>query len=229
MKTTFLLTAAFLGLFSGSPAWATTMICPAAAYCNGEVNGTINAWGISSISDSFTLSSSGTVTQVDLGAWLTEGDTFDSLEWTILSGGPDTSAGGTVVPDGTGIGTISVVQDLGDNVYGYDVQIESFTLNVSLSAGTYYLELSNPVDAIDFPVYWDENDGPSGNGSGSIAWESGTGYLSAANECGSISSGYCSESFAVYTAGSGVPEPGTLALGGGGILLLAGFLRRRRR
>jgi hypothetical protein len=75
-------------------------------------------------------------------------------------------------------------------------------------------------------AFWDENGGPSGNGLGSTAWASSYGYLTSPSVCNAFSQGYCSESFAIYT--SSTPEPGSLALEGSGILLLAGLLRRHR-
>lgn len=224
-----------MGLILTSPASAgliSSDICAGAAYCNGEVSGNILGWTINNgfaVSDSFTLGSGGTVNMVSFGAWDSTEETGGTVDWNILSGGPDTSAGGSVVAFGTGA-TLST-EDLGINTDGYDVVVDSFTLSAPLTAGTYYLELQNATVPSGGYFYWDENDGPSGDGSGSIAWESG-GYLAATNNCLSsgteLESGYCSESFAVYTTTGTAPEPGTLALGGAGLLLLAGIVRRKR-
>src|SRR5271166_2737774 len=80
-------------------------ICAGSAYCNGEVNGTIDAFtfgpaGTYSVSNSFTLASAGTVTGAAYGVWNFAGDSGGSVDWAILTGGPDTSAGGTVVASG---------------------------------------------------------------------------------------------------------------------------------
>jgi hypothetical protein len=213
------------GSWSPQPSLSASNICAGSAYCNGEVNGNLNAWTINfgySVSNSFTLGSAGTVTKVSYGVWNFPGDSGGSVSWNILTGGPDVSAGGTVIASGNATGLATM--DLGLNNYGYDIQVDSFNLSKGLSAGTYFLELSNAAVTSGDPVYWDENNGPLGNGSGSIAWESAVGYLTS-NQCG-LSSGYCSESFAVYTS-STVPEPGTLGLLGSGLLGAIGVMRRK--
>lgn len=199
--------------------------CPGSAYCNGEINGTVDAWTINfgfTVSDSFILGAAGTVNQVAFGSWLFPGDVLTSVGWELLSGGPDTTAGGTVLFSGTAAVTQT---NQGSNQYGYDIATETFSLSAALAAGTYYLQLANATVANGDPVYWDENDGAS------TAWENSIGYLTTANtsSCTSPgSTGYCSEAFAVYTSTQAtVPEPGTLVLGGSGLLLLAGALRRK--
>lgn len=253
MKTrlTFLCVPALMGIILTSPASAGSIaanaaglnlgnqqtgisasnICAGSVYCNGEVNGGIDAWTIVSgfaVSDSFTLGAASTVTGVAYGVWNFPGDSGGSISWNILTGGPDTSVGGTIVASGTS--SISSTTDLGTNAFGFDVQVDGFTLNQALGAGTYFLELSGASVTSGDPVYWDENDGPKGNGSGSIAWDSALGFLTNANgQCpnSTITSGYCGESFAIYANSVTTPEPSTLALGGAGLLLLVGALRRK--
>jgi hypothetical protein len=205
-------------------------ICPGSVYCNGEVSGGIDAWTISgfSVSDSFTLAANSTVTGVAYGVWNIAGDSGGSISWNILTGGPDVTAGGTIVASGTT--AISGTTDLGINFLGFDVQVDQFNLSQALTAGTYFLELTGATVTSGDPVYWDENDGPLGNGSGSIAWQSSMGYLTnSGGQCpnSTITSGYCGESFAIYANSVTTPEPSTLALGGAGLLLLAGALRRK--
>jgi len=201
-------------------------MCPGSVYCNGEVNGGVDAWTINFgyiVWNSFTLGAATTVTGVSFGVWNFPGDVGGTVDWAILSGGPDPSAGGTVVASATGVSLSTV--SLGTNPYGYDLYIDSFSLSQALGAGTYFLALQNAAVASGDPVYWDENDGPS------IAWESAFGYLTPGNTSSCTSpgtTGYCSEAFAIYGNAPTTPEPGTLVLGGCGLLLLAGILRRKR-
>lgn len=256
MKTrlTFLCVPALMGIILTSPASAGSIaanaaglnlgnkqtgisasnICAGSVYCNGEVNGNIDGWtigppGTFSVSDSFVLGAAATVTGVAYGVWNFPGDSGGSVSWNILTGGPDVTAGGTIVASGTT--AISKTTDLGTNGFGFDVQVDQFNLSQALGAGTYFLELSGATVGNGDPVYWDENDGPKGNGSGSIAWQSSMGFLTNAGgtQCpnSTITSGYCGESFAIYANSVTTPEPSTLALGGAGLLLLAGALRRK--
>jgi hypothetical protein len=74
------------------------MICAGAAYCNGEVNGTLNAFGLTTnfkVSDSFALGSSGTVTGFSFGVWASGPVT--SVNWAILSGPQYPALGGNVL------------------------------------------------------------------------------------------------------------------------------------
>jgi len=211
------------------PSLSASSICPGSAYCNGEVNGSIDGFTINfgyRVSNSFTLSSAGTVTGVAFGVWNFPGDSGGTVDWSILSGGPDTTAGGTVVASGTGASLTAL--SLGTNAYGYNIFVDSFSLSQALAAGTYFLELQNAAVGSGNPVYWDENDGPLGNGTGSVAWESSWGYSTPGNgPCSAdLPGGYCSESFAIY-ATSSVPEPGTLGLLGSGLLGAIGVIRRK--
>jgi hypothetical protein len=50
---------------------------------------TINAYGVSfgqDLSDSFTLASNGTISQVMFGNWLLTGDSMTSVDWQITTG-----------------------------------------------------------------------------------------------------------------------------------------------
>jgi len=216
-----------VNLFNQQAGISASNICAGSAYCNGEVNGSVDAFtfgpaGTFAVSNSFTLAAGTTLTGAAYGVWNFPGDSGGSVDWTILSGGPDVSAGGTVVASGHA-GSVGTV-DLGTNSFGFDIQVDSFSMSAALAAGTYYLELQNATVASGDPVYWDEADGSS------IAWQSTIGYINTASgECSTPGpTGYCSESFAVYGGTQqGTPEPGTLVLGGSGLLLLAGALRRK--
>lgn len=219
---------AALGLFMTPLASASNLstLCagPSELYCNGAINGTVNAWTIDlsqKVSDSFTIGN-GTATAVDFGVWLTPGDSLTEIDWCIstdalcLAGGKSTLASGTAV---VSLGPASECSggscDFGNNTfYGtlhFDIQSLEFSLGtpgVTLSAGTYYLTLQNAV-ATHNGVYWDENDGTS----------------LAQNATADIPS----EAFAIDGTSSNIPEPGSLILFGTGALLLGGAIRRKRR
>ena len=200
--------------------------CPGSAYCNGEINGTVDAWTINfgfTVSDSFILGAAGTVTGAAFGFW----DASRAMSGSGRLGHPvgrtryDCWRHGVVLRDGC-----RDARRISASINsGMMLRVDAFSLSPALGAGTYYLELQNAVVPSGDPVYWDENDGAS------TAWENSIGYLTTANtsSCTSPgSTGYCSEAFAVYTSTQAtVPEPGTLVLGGSGLLLLAGALRRK--
>jgi len=143
-----------------------------------------------------------------------------SVDWSITSG----ENGGTVYGSGTASGYYLSDYFISTNSYGYDIDLITVTgLNVSLRAGTYWLNLQNAVSAQGNPVYWDENSGVGcggndGKGSGcpSEASESAVGTIP--GEAFTIS-GSCE-----YNC---TPEPSSIMLFGSGILGVAGVLRRK--
>lgn len=214
MRIALVCLAAVLCLLMALPASAGVL------YDNGPVNGTIQSWTINygyQVADSFTLSSASTVTGANLYVWLYAGDNFTQVDWSILDG--TGNALGATLASGTAAVTTTF-----QYTNGYDVDFSTFSIlpNVSLGAGTYFLMLQNAVSSSGDAVYWDENRGPS------VAWESAIGYLTpgAGGVC-TAQSGYCSQTFQVLGTTGAVPEPGSLALVGSGILLLAGLLRRK--
>ena len=178
-------------------------------YNNGPTNGTNDAWTINfgfEISDTFTLTSNSTVNGLNFAAWLTPGDTLESVEVAITS----SELGGTTYFDQQ----VNFAQSgCSGNQYGFNVcnELGSFS-GVALNAGTYWLNLQNAVVNTGDPVYWDENDGPS---------------LASNDSVGTLGS----ESFTVLgSSGSGTgttPEPGSILLFGTGVLGIGAMVRRR--
>jgi len=200
---------------------------PAAAdpllYNNGPINGTINAWNISSpyaVADSFNLSGSAELMNVQFGAWNSSGDHTTKVNWEIVSGTPFTPSA-TVLYSGT-----SAVASTFEftNAYGEAVDSDTFMLStgVFLGSGTYYLLLSNAVSAEGNDVYWDENDGPS------TAYDTYGLLAGGMNGCTAAPGAYCSESFTIGGMPISTPEPGSLALALLGSCALFALAARRR-
>jgi len=188
-------------------------------YEDGPINGETDGWTINLgfvVSDTFTISTgNSTVSGLSFGAWLTPGDVLESAEVTISS---QEVGGGTVYFDQVVNFTAS---NCFVNNYGYDVCTETGNFNgPTLNNGTTpWLSLQNAVVNDGDPVYWDENSGVGCHSPGcpSEAGNGGFGTLP-------------SESFSILgtSTGSGsVPEPGSLALVGGGFFAIVGTLRRR--
>jgi len=175
-------------------------------------------------SEDFTLTSANTVTKVEFWDIESSPGYAGSITWWITG-----DAGGN--PDFNNIlGTANqalathTLTANGCTVLGFFCEYDNtFTLNVALGPGTYHLALHNgPVtDDTRSEFYW-ETTNPNGTQTGL--------------EC-DLTTGACynnwsnngqEHAFILYGGGNtGVPEPGTLALMGTGILGALAGLRRR--
>ncbi len=207
MKTS-LACAYALSLAAVFPASATAL------YSNGPVNGASASWNITSSSDvatnSFTVSSASIMTGFDFATWNSAGQVISTVNWAI-----GTTAFGNDVALGTS-GVSSVFDfsgtDSANLIYPYDVETNTVSgLNVGLSAGTtYWLTLYGA--AIPGTAAWDQNYGSS------AAQFSTHGF----------SAPISSETFDINGGSSSTPEPASLGLLGGGILVMLGAFRRRK-
>jgi hypothetical protein len=147
----FLLIATFLVLGSAA-AMADTVV-----YNNGAPNGN-DAWTINFgfwVEDSFTLTTTGNLTQINFAAWLIPGDVIQTVRWTIFSAGAGAGGGGPILRSGTAVVTSGAS-------CGTDCLEETFSLpSLHLTPGTYYLRLQNAVVTNGDPAYWAESGGPS--------------------------------------------------------------------
>ncbi|MGA2268525.1 MAG: PEP-CTERM sorting domain-containing protein [Bryobacteraceae bacterium] len=189
-------------------------VVPASAgvvlYSNGPFNGTIGSWDITghSVSDSFSISSAAIMAGFDFASWNTPGDVISEVTWSVGT----TAFGSDLVSFETA--SVSAVFNF-SNGSGSDIYTNTVSgLSVPLNAGpTYWLTLQNAHVSGGDPS-WDQNNGPS------TAWEwNGDAHTSPV--------GINSETFDIL-GGSSVPEPGTLGLLSGGILVMLGALRRRK-
>jgi hypothetical protein len=208
-------------------------------FSSGPYNGTIDGWGIfdsggvdsAPKSDNFILSGAGIVDSVTFDVWAAPGTTMQTVSWAILSGGPDASAGGTVIASGNAAPvTQNTLLPGASQLYGYDIDSETVAVpDVAIGqAGTYWLELSHGNDASGDSFFWDENDNPN-NIPGLTAWDGVLGYLDPSNPAafanGCTGSVPCTETFSV--GGTAAPEPGGLGLEGAMLLGMAVFIKRK--
>jgi hypothetical protein len=201
---------------------AVLLALPTAAqivYENGPINGNTDAWTINlgfDVSDTFTISTgTTTVTGMSFGAWLTPGDTLQSVGLSLTSD----ENGGTVYFQGQ----VPVTQSgCVLNSYSFDVctEIGSFAPTM-FNNGTYWVNLQNAIDSQGDPVYWDENSGVGCHSPGcpSQAGPGGEGTMP-------------SEAFSILgttssSTSNSVPEPSSLMLFATGVLGVGALVRRK--
>jgi hypothetical protein len=162
---------ALVGAMTSAPASAGTQVISSETFSingglysnSGPGSYNTNAWNISSgsgypysVSDSFTLSSTSTITSADFAVWLIAGDSLSSVDWSIGTsafGGTSTTAATT--NDGEITSVLAAANDY--SIYGESISIPSLTLG----PGTYWFTLQGASASGGDPVYWDESDGPS--------------------------------------------------------------------
>jgi hypothetical protein len=201
-------------------------------YGNGPVNGNFNAFAIdeiqdsAAVTDSFTLSTNANLTTIDFVAWVTAGDTPDSVDWAITG----SDFGGPVFASGTDA-TLVTTHDFGENGFGDEVFGVSFSVpgslttgSASLTAGNYWLQLDNGDTAQSGIMGWDENDGPSSAAySATVTGDPATPFGSITPLAGfDCTQEGCTGSETFRILGDPTPEPGTVTLLLSGFLLMAG-------
>ncbi len=191
-------------------------------YSNGPIlggdNSAVEFVGDLAVSDTFTLSGNSKMTGFDFGVWVLQGDTPLTVDWSITSkaqGGKSYASG---VANLTNVFHNSWTE--GHDAYTWNIYDSFASTNVSLGAGTYWLNLTNGVSSEQSGMYWDINKGQGCGGS------DGNGANCPSLAYFNLVGKYDSEAFNI-SGGPQTPEPGSLALFGSGILGLGGLLRRR--
>ena len=187
-------------------------------YDNGPINGEVDAFTINfgfTVSDTFHLANSATVSDLSFGAWVEPGDTVAGVEVAI---------GSSYFSNNLFDGIVSLTQsNCFANGFGFNVCQESGNFSgPNLSAGNYFLTLENATTTDGDPTYWDQN---SGAGCMSPGCPS-----QAENDTGSIPSEAFTlggSSSTTSTTGGTTPEPSGIILFGSGVVGFAAVLRRK--
>jgi hypothetical protein len=170
-------------------------------YSNGGIPSTApQGWGIfgtSQLADTFVLTGPATATSVTFGEMIDKGGTPLTVDWEIGSAAFGSDFGSASGVTETLTLFCSASPTCGINFY--DVYSATFTLNVPLNAGNYWLTLGDATFSNATRVFWVQNGGPS------QAIQSVLGPLA-------------SEAFEID--GTTAPEPASFALAGAGLLLV---------
>ncbi|HWC99097.1 MAG TPA: PEP-CTERM sorting domain-containing protein [Candidatus Sulfopaludibacter sp.] len=202
-----------------------------------------NSWQISNgflVGNSF-VPIAGTATSITFSAWTLSGDYVNSVDWAIYDSGSNATspqggnllASGTATNNGTpggGLGdTMTYVQTSTNNGVGpgywvYDETIDMVSGLALTGGSTYWLVLQNaiaPHSPTPDDVWWNQSDGPS--------TKNGTPVGPCAGRCSYSESFTIDGTVGEVTPPGPTPEPGTLSMLCGGILVGAVQLLRRRK
>lgn len=185
----------------------------AVVYQNGTLNGRFDAVSIGpeqAVSNSFSVSSASRLTSATIGLWTEPGTSPFVLTWSI---------GSSAFANNIGGGTTTL-----DNVFAFnngffDIYLSSFSLDVTVAAGEYWLTLTNGLTNVGNSLFWDVNGGPS---QAQFRNAQGTGMLN-------DSEYFMIEGDAATDPGPGpnpVPEPASMTLLAVGMIGVAASRRR---